>query len=698
MFAPSSGCVNERESSFHSMEDEEAGPSAKANCPCFCFSTGGLRFVFRKKREPCTSSHRKGFGHVGEPSDCTSNNVLPSDCSSKLDPVTPPLKEVVERPRSGSTVLGFVRSSSLQTDAPPACTSRPSQDTQKHPLHFTSSFQAAAPSILQGARPVGDIMCSFLPPDISSRADGSAVLDSAMASDDLLRLGLVDQLTKSLSTSAIEELCPYLSGHPGTGSGFLPQSTSITDVDVHVMQFIGRGSFGCVYKGAWQGAPVAVKYMLSTDRQQLHISATEAVLSKALSHPNVVQTFACNVTLVVPDMLKPHTPMGLGSTPRPSQPFPERTPDLLIDIGPEQGAAARVTREDSFHSNDGFGAPYLQEAAGVGMQRVLSDLSAQPGQCVVTIVQEYCDRGSLEVAMGKGLFKAVALRALLRTAREVAQGMSHLHAQNIIHSDLKPANILLKSSRGDRRGFVAKVADFGLSKMLHPCQGTNTPCSPDAGTLAYVSPEVLQGQMCLASDVYSFGVILWQMSTGRPPFEELHPGHIMVGVQEGSLRLAWPDDTHPLLKMLGQSCLVANTEQRPTFVHIARLLGVIEAVVRCEGVPHFMLQQASLGSQKLLLQQRSEGHAPGLMSLRSASSMNDSALTCGSGSRDSPAASTQLPAAAALDATAASAAARYPPSGPPDSGGSASMSRLHLQSTEQGAMSSTSSEITAICR
>lgn len=51
----------------------------------------------------------------------------------------------------------------------------------------------------------------------------------------------------------------------------------------------------------------------------------------------------------------------------------------------------------------------------------------------------------------------VALRALLRTASEVARGLWHLHDNGIVHGDIKPANILLASSGEDRRGFTAKV-------------------------------------------------------------------------------------------------------------------------------------------------------------------------------------------------------------------------------------------------
>lgn len=65
------------------------------------------------------------------------------------------------------------------------------------------------------------------------------------------------------------------------------------------------------------------------------------------------------------------------------------------------------------------------------------------------MIMECCDRGSLHSAIAKGLFKTsskwnnkIALRALLRTAREIAQGMSHLHMSRVVHGDLKPGGPL----------------------------------------------------------------------------------------------------------------------------------------------------------------------------------------------------------------------------------------------------------------
>lgn len=58
------------------------------------------------------------------------------------------------------------------------------------------------------------------------------------------------------------------------------------------------------------------------------------------------------------------------------------------------------------------------------------------------------------------------------TLAEVAAAMAYLHAHRITHRDLKPKNILLRASDKDRRGFVAKVSDFGLAQVLP--EGTRT--------------------------------------------------------------------------------------------------------------------------------------------------------------------------------------------------------------------------------
>lgn len=102
-------------------------------------------------------------------------------------------------------------------------------------------------------------------------------------------------------------------------------------------------------------------------------------------------------------------------------------------------------------------------------------------------------------------------------ARDIAAALAHAHAQGVVHRDLKPSNILFGA---DGR---AKLVDFGIARSSG--QRTLTEAGSLLGTAAYMSPEQAAGKAPIgaATDVYAFGVILFQMLTGRLPFEGNSP-------------------------------------------------------------------------------------------------------------------------------------------------------------------------------
>lgn len=149
-----------------------------------------------------------------------------------------------------------------------------------------------------------------------------------------------------------------------------------------------------------------------------------------------------------------------------------------------------------------------------------------------------------------------AARVLVRIARAVA----YLHGQGIVHRDLKPSNILL-----DEQG-QPYVTDFGLVKMLGAGSGM-TVTGAILGTPAYMAPEQATGRLEQVgpwSDVYSLGAVLYELLTGRPPFQEENPLETLVQVIEGEpTRPRWLDTAiPPPLEMICLKCLEKSPESR----------------------------------------------------------------------------------------------------------------------------------------
>jgi serine/threonine-protein kinase len=144
----------------------------------------------------------------------------------------------------------------------------------------------------------------------------------------------------------------------------------------------------------------------------------------------------------------------------------------------------------------------------------------------------------------------------------IARAVEHLHAQGIVHRDLKPSNILLDEND------QPYVTDFGLVKMLGAgSQATTT--GAILGTPAYMAPEQAAGRAAEVgplSDVYSLGAILYDLLTGRPPFQGESPVDTLLQVMEGEpTRPRWLAPEIPVrLEMIVLKCLEKNPADRYT--------------------------------------------------------------------------------------------------------------------------------------
>jgi len=153
----------------------------------------------------------------------------------------------------------------------------------------------------------------------------------------------------------------------------------------------------------------------------------------------------------------------------------------------------------------------------------------------------------------------------IRIAEDVARAMNYLHSMQppIVHRDLKSRNILL-----DER-YNAKLADFGATRVR---ENTIIETSTSLGTPAYMAPECLRGESFdEKSDIYSYGVVLYELLTGRTPWEGKHPTQIIGGVGFGGDRLQLPSSVPAgcppdFLDLIKRCWLDANL--RPPFSQI----------------------------------------------------------------------------------------------------------------------------------
>lgn len=194
----------------------------------------------------------------------------------------------------------------------------------------------------------------------------------------------------------------------------------------------------------------------------------------------------------------------------------------------------------------------------------LYDIGRENG--VDYIVMEYLEGVTIAERVKKG---PIPITEALEIASEIADALDKAHRQGLIHRDLKPANVILTKEG-------AKLLDFGLAKVsvsggvvegisgltqTSPLTGTGT----IVGTIQYMAPEQLEGSEADArSDIFAFGGVLYQMITGKRPFDGKSQANMIAAIIERTpapLTSIVPL-TPPGLDRLTRKCLEKNPDKR----------------------------------------------------------------------------------------------------------------------------------------
>jgi formylglycine-generating enzyme required for sulfatase activity len=175
------------------------------------------------------------------------------------------------------------------------------------------------------------------------------------------------------------------------------------------------------------------------------------------------------------------------------------------DLGPSDGLEARQRFLEEARTAATLDHPYLCP---------VFDAGEIDGRLYLTMA--YIEGQSLAALIGSDGWPARQAAALVRN---LALAMQEAHAKNVIHRDLKPANIMIRS--GDPAGEPV-IVDFGLARRGHAGEARLTRTGQVLGTIGAMAPEQIRGdarEVGPACDIYALGVMLYELLTGRQPFE-----------------------------------------------------------------------------------------------------------------------------------------------------------------------------------
>jgi len=336
--------------------------------------------------------------------------------------------------------------------------------------------------------------------------------------------------------------------------------------EVQILSRLDEGHYGEVFHARWRGCEVAVK----------RIKTPTSLMASPADHEQRV------------DQLK-EWQLALGLQESGVNSMDDEDGLTRADVGEE--AAQRAEQEKVARAF----ALELALLKRLRSNRIVMFMGACLAPTDLCILTEYLPRGSLHDLLHRKR-RLPRGRRLLVMVKDIVEGCVFLHAQRIIHRDLKSSNLLLDDN------YRVKVADFGLSRIL-PGSVQALPTKSWAGTVAYMAPEILEGSKgCTeASDIYSFGVVLWEMLAGKIPWRGLEHWQIMQRVVAGE---PMPEPTNQpgvsappeALVAVMRDCLNRDPASRPSF---ATILDRVEALLLLDGSNTSLASTNSAGSNNI---------------------------------------------------------------------------------------------------
>jgi serine/threonine-protein kinase len=211
-------------------------------------------------------------------------------------------------------------------------------------------------------------------------------------------------------------------------------------------------------------------------------------------------------------------------------------------------------------------------AASLNHPNIVNVYDVGEGDGIYYIVMEHIDGITLKKYIEYK--KKLNIRESIEIAMQVARGLEAAHSKKIIHRDIKPQNIMIS-----RDGKV-KVTDFGIARAA----SAQTISSNAMGSVHYISPEQAKGGYCdERSDIYSLGITLYEMLTGKVPFEG--ESTVAVALQHIQGEIIPPRKVDPMIPVSLEKIILKCTQKRPDRRY-SNVTELIEDLKKCLSMPN----------------------------------------------------------------------------------------------------------------
>ncbi|KXZ51356.1 hypothetical protein GPECTOR_13g844 [Gonium pectorale] len=363
---------------------------------------------------------------------------------------------------------------------------------------------------------------------------------------------------------------------------------------------LGKGGFGRVVEGMYQGHLVAVKLILDLSLDTWGLPADAATVAQGANAGGCL-TSNDNVPEKrnLEDTVTEGTHEGKDNQAAAGEDGVDavlRARECRAGSGPEPGPHACVEDHGVVEAQGG-GAPAAEAGRAGTMGTVVAQLAAALAQEVTVLsrchhpnivtllaacltpprlclVMERCETSLDKLLYGRP-GQLLPMEQVLSLALDVARGLEYLHP-TVVHRDLKPANVLVNHPGGP--DMVAKVADFGVSRLRDTVAVVTA--NPEVGTPEFMAPELYALNNNIVTnkvDVYSFGVLLWAMLSGKRPWEGMPM--VVIAVRRVTLHRERPgmvdvpaDRRSHKLERLMRQCWDSVPERRPAAAELVKEL------------------------------------------------------------------------------------------------------------------------------